>query len=88
MTTASLTQDDIYDALTAIFRDVFDDPDLVLVPELSADDVPGWDSFNHINIVVASEMRFGVSFSSSELEDLRNVGDFVALVEKKQGAAG
>ncbi len=86
--TTRLTQDDIYDALTAIFRDVFDDPDLVLVPELSADDVPGWDSFNHINIVVASEMRFGVSFSSSELEDLRNVGDFVALVEKKQGATG
>lgn len=45
-----------------------------------------WDSFNHINIVVASEMRFGVSFRSSELEDLKNVGDFVALIRDKKAA--
>ncbi len=82
-----MTEPEIYAALTDVFRQVFDDPEMELTPELSADDVPGWDSFSHINIVVASEMRFGVSFKSSELEDLRNVGDFVALVRKKQDAA-
>lgn len=82
-----MTEPEIYAALTDVFRQVFDDPEMELSPELSADDVPGWDSFNHINIVVASEMRFGVSFRSSELEELRNVGDFVALVRRKQDAA-
>lgn len=79
-----MTKDEIYAALTGIFRDVFDDPDMELRPDLSADDVPEWDSFNHISIVVASEMKFAVSFGASELETLQNVGDFVALVAQKQ----
>jgi acyl carrier protein len=81
------TQADIYEGLTTIFRQVFDDSEIVATPELSAHDVAEWDSFNHINIVVASEMRFGVSFRSSELEELRNVGDFVALLEQKLNSA-
>jgi acyl carrier protein len=45
--------------------------------------VEGWDSFNHINIIVGAEMEFGVKFNASELEELKNVGDFVALIEKR-----
>jgi acyl carrier protein len=78
-----MTRDEIYATLTGIFREVFDDPELELRPGLSAQDMPEWDSFNHINIVVASEMKFGVSFGASELEELQNVGEFVALVEQK-----
>ncbi|ABA77675.1 acyl carrier protein [Rhodobacter sphaeroides] len=81
-----MTDPEIYDGLTSILRQVFDDPELVATPDLSAHDVAEWDSFNHINIVVASEMRFGVSFRSSELEDLKNVGDFVALIRDKKAA--
>ena len=43
----------------------------------------GWDSFNHINIVVAIESKFGIKFHTAEVEELRNVGDLVELVEKK-----
>ncbi|MCE6952532.1 acyl carrier protein [Cereibacter sphaeroides] len=78
-----MTEPEIFDGLTAILRQVFDDPGIVATPDLSARDVAEWDSFNHINIVVAAEMRFGVSFKSSELEELRNVGDFAALIQAK-----
>lgn len=82
-----MSQQDIYAELTAIFRDVFEDPDIVAKPELSAKDVPEWDSFNHINILVAAEMRFGIKFRTSEIGALQNVGDFAALIAEKRKAA-
>ena len=82
-----MTQADTYDVLNEIFRNVFDDPEMVVTPEMSAEDVPEWDSFNHINILVAAEMRFGVKFGTAEIDALRNVGDFAALIERKRQAA-
>ncbi len=79
---------EILAALTEILREVFEDPQLNPTPETTADDVPGWDSMNHINIVVEAERRFGVKFRTSEIEELRNVGDFVNLIATKMQAAG
>ena len=73
----------IYAKLTDIFRDIFDDDALVLTPNTTAADIPDWDSANHINITVASESAFGIQFNSSELEELRNVGDLVATIKRK-----
>ena len=74
---------EIYEQLTEVFRDVLNDENLKLTPELTAADVPQWDSFNHINIVVATETRFGIKFRTAELEQLRNVGQFVELIDRK-----
>jgi acyl carrier protein len=73
---------EIYAALTEILRD-----DLVLAPALSADDVEGWDSFKQIEIIMATEERFGVKFRTKELDALGNVGDLARLVMAK-GVAG
>jgi len=81
-----MEQSDIYKSLEEIFQEVFDDEGISLTQETSAEDIPEWDSFNHVNIVVASEMRFGVRFRASELEELNNVGDFVKLVQEKLSA--
>lgn len=82
-----MEQSDIYANLQDIFRDIFDDDGITLTPQTSAADIPEWDSFNHVNIVVASEMKFGVKFRASELDELNNVGDFVELVEQKLGTS-
>ena len=74
---------EIYEQLTGVFRDVLNDESLRLTPELTAADVPQWNSVNHINIVVASETRFGIKFRTAELEQLRNVGQFVDLIDRK-----
>jgi acyl carrier protein len=73
----------IYDRLTQIFRDIFDDDTIVLSSRTTAADIPEWDSLNHVNITAASEVAFGVSFSSAELEELRNVGDLVSAIRRK-----
>lgn len=77
------SQAEIYAALSEIFRETFDDDALELTHTLTAADVPEWDSFNHINLIVATEMKFGIKFRTAEIEELKDVGEFAALVEKK-----
>ena len=57
--------------------------DLVLKAELSAKDVQGWDSFKQIEIIMATEERFGMKFTTRELDSLQNVGDLVRVVAAK-----
>lgn len=80
-----MTEPEIYQTLTEIFQDFFLDDSIALTPATTAEDIDGWDSLNHINLVVAAESRFGVRFSSAEIEGLRNVGDFVSLIKEKTG---
>ena len=71
---------DILAALTQLFRDVFDDDDIELAPEMTANDIEGWDSQAHVTLIVAAEQRFGIKFRTAELESLRNVGHFAELI--------
>ena len=81
-----MQQQDIYTQLTAIFRDIFDDDSLVLNPGLTASDVPEWDSFNHINLIVAVEAKFGIKFQTAELESVNTVGHLADLIQSKLAA--
>ncbi len=71
--------------LQDIFRDFFDDEDIVLTDETTADDIDGWDSLTHVQLIVAVEKAFGVKFSTVEVMKLKNVGEFAALIQKKTG---
>ena len=59
--------------------------DLALTPELTAKDVQGWDSFKQIEIIMASEEKWGIRFSTRELDALRCVGDLVRTIAAKTG---
>jgi acyl carrier protein len=72
----------IQDAVANIIKDVLDQPTLQIDRDTTADQVDGWDSLNHITIVVACEQQFGIKFKTAEIETLRNVGEFVDLVER------
>ena len=79
---------DILNALTQVFRDVFDDDDIVLAPDMTADNIDGWDGQTHVILIVAAEQRFGIKFRTAELESLKNVGHFAQLIQSKlEGAA-
>ena len=69
-----------------IIRDVVDLPNLMIDEHTTAQTVEGWDSFNHINIVVAVEAHFGIKFHTSEIEELKNVGELVDLVAERLGS--
>ncbi|MBV9860694.1 MAG: acyl carrier protein [Alphaproteobacteria bacterium] len=80
-----MTDREIYQGLGEIFADVFLRDDLVLTPELSAKDVKGWDSFKQIEIVMATEQRFGIKLRTREIDALQNVGDLAQVIAKKTG---
>ena len=80
---------EIYRQLTELFRELFADDSIALTAETTANDIEGWDSFNHISVIVAVETRFGVKMTTSEIEHLANVGTLVAAIEiKLSGGAG
>jgi len=83
-----MQQQDIYAQLTTIFHDLFDDDTIVLTPGLTATGVPEWDSFNHINLIVAVESRFGIKFQTAELESMHTVGHLADLIQAKLASQG
>ena len=56
----------VYEGLTEIFADVFLRDDIPLHAGLSAKDVEGWDSFKNIEIIMATEEKFAMKFSSAD----------------------
>jgi acyl carrier protein len=83
-----MQQQEIYAQLTILFHDVFDDDTLVLTPALTAASVPEWDSFNHINLIVAVESTFRIKFQTAELESMKTVGHLADLIGRKLAAQG
>ena len=77
----------ILDELAVVFRQVFDDPCLVISPETTANDVPGWDSFSHVNLMITVEHHFKIKFTDKEIATFKNVGELVASIMKKSGVA-
>lgn len=73
----------VLEQLQDIFREAFDDDELTVSPETTAKDIEDWDSLMQIQLIVAAERSFGVKFTTQEMSSLKNVGDFVALIEKK-----
>jgi acyl carrier protein len=74
---------DINERLTRVFRKVFDDESIVLSPELTVNDVDGWDSLSHINLLIAVELEFGIEFKPNEIQSFANVGGLVKCIEEK-----
>jgi acyl carrier protein len=73
----------IYQRLTEIFQEMFDEDSIEVTPKLSADDVDGWDSLTHIRLILTIEKVFKIKFSTSEIGKLENVGDLVAVIQGK-----
>ena len=69
--------------LEPVFRQVFDDEAIVLSRATTADDIEAWDSLTHMNLVIALELRFKIKFALGELQQLKNVGDMLDLINKK-----
>lgn len=79
----ALSDEVIFQRLAPVFQDVFDDDSLVPHAELSAKDVPEWDSISHIRLVVAVEEEFSITLTTAELAGLQNVGQMVDLIRSK-----
>jgi acyl carrier protein len=77
-----MTQADVLSQLQSVFDDVFLDK-VTVTANLTAKDVPEWDSLIHISLILAVEKRFGIRFAVGEVEAAQNVGDLTGLILKR-----
>ena len=75
-----MTREQAYERLNKVFREVFDDDSIVVADETTADDIEEWDSFEHINLIVAVEEEFGFKIPMGKTVTMKNVGEMVDLI--------
>ena len=75
-----MTRDEAYERLTKVFRDVFDDESIVLNDSTTANDIDDWDSFEHVNLVVAVEDEFKFKIPMGKVVTMKNVGEMIDLI--------
>ena len=75
-----MSVEEICEGLNEVFKDVFDDEEITVTAETTADDIEDWDSLEHINLIVAVEKKFGMKFSMGEVTTMKNVGEMVDVI--------
>lgn len=75
-----MTREKVYERLNKVFIEVFDDEDIEVKDETTADDIEEWDSFEHINLVVAVEEEFSFKIPMGKVITMKNVGEMVDII--------
>lgn len=75
-----MKREEVYERLNKVFRDVFDDESIELHDETTSDDIEDWDSFEHINLVVAVEDEFSFKIPMGKVITMKNVGEMVDII--------
>jgi len=75
-----MNKTDILQQVEAIFKDVLDEENITLSETTTANDVDGWDSLTHIQLIVAIEKYFKIKFSSKEILSWKNVGEMLNVI--------
>jgi|TARA_B110000211_G_C14038427_1_gene535656 acyl carrier protein len=75
-----MTREEVFLSVQRIFRDIFDEDDLVIESETNSEHIEDWDSLNHINLVSSIEKEFNIRFALGELMELKNVGSMIDLM--------
>jgi acyl carrier protein len=75
-----MTEADIFQGLQGVFDQVFRRSDIKLTPQLSAKDVPGWDSFRFVSLIMGTEEFFKIKLDADEVDKLANIGELVKVI--------
>ena len=78
-----MEREEILNKLTGIFRSIFNDQNLEIGDDLTANDVENWDSLTHMLLISEVESNFSVKFKLKELNKMHNVGDMVNFIQEK-----
>ena len=78
-----MTREEAFAKLDEVFQDIFDDDTIHVKDETTAADIKGWDSLEHINLVVAVEQKFGIEFNTEEVNSFKNVGEMMDTILKR-----
>jgi acyl carrier protein len=80
-----MTEVEVYQGLTQIFRELFPRTKVALSASLTARDVVGWDSMKQVELLMSAEELFDIKFKSKDVENLAAIGDLVAAILLRRG---
>lgn len=80
-----MSRDEVYEKLNEVFQDIFDDDMITVTDATCADDIEGWDSLEHINLIAAVEQEFGIKFNMGQIVSMKNVGEMVDIIMSHVG---
>ena len=69
-----MSKEEILNRVQDIFIDVLEDEDIMLNYNTTSDDIAGWDSLNHIVLIVEIEREFDIKFILEEIISFKNIG--------------
>jgi acyl carrier protein len=69
--------------LEQVFRKVFNNESLIISRDMSANDVDGWNSLNHMILVSEVEKAFSIRLKLKDLNKMHNVGDMIDIILSK-----
>ncbi len=75
-----MTREEVLERLNEIFRDVFDDDGIEVCDSTTSADIEGWDSLEHINLVLAVEQEFDFKFEMGQVVSMKDVGEMVDII--------
>lgn len=78
-----MNREEIVDHVSQVFADTLDEENIKLTESTTADDVEGWDSLTHVQLVVAVEKKFKIRFSAKEIQSWKNVGEMIDSISSK-----
>ena len=78
--------EDVLKQVRAAFTQAFQCDPALVIREAGPEQIPGWDSLGHAELVGALESEFALSFDVDEIMDMENVAAIVRIVSEKQGA--
>lgn len=79
-----MKQEEITGKLKSVFQKVFEEKDIPITREMTAQDIEKWDSLRHIQLISEVESAFGIKFKLREILHMNNVGDLIDLITAKQ----
>ena len=77
---------EVKNKLQEVFRKVFNNTTIEIYPTTIADDVDGWDSITHLELIVAVEKEFKIEITGFDVMNLKNVADLINLIQRKTSA--
>ena len=75
-----MSREEVLSIVNEIFIDVFDDEDIVINDNTTANDIEDWDSLEQVNLIVAIEKKFVMKFKMEEVYSMKNVGEMIDII--------
>ena len=75
-----MTREEVFERLNKVFQEVFDDETIDVNDDTTSEDIDDWDSFEHINLIVAVEEEFSIKIPMGKVVTMKNVGEMADII--------